>query len=70
LEKYERQSTELKKQVSQALASRPDGAERETLMNDFEALKKLNHQYSTELEQFKEMDPELFDQKSILCFII
>ncbi|PJF17754.1 mnd1 recombination and meiotic nuclear division, partial [Paramicrosporidium saccamoebae] len=64
LEKYERQSTELKKQVSEALASRPDGAERETLINDLEALKKLNHEYSTELEQFKEMDPDLFEQKN------
>lgn len=55
---------EADEQIKLAKAGRKDGEERENLMVMLKELERTFATKSEELEQFKEMDPDLFEQKS------
>lgn len=39
------------------------------MIKELTELESLNDAYNAELEQFKEMDPDLFDQKSTIAMV-
>lgn len=65
LAKLASQQSELSNQITKASEDRQDNADRVELMKTLSEAEALNRKNEAELEQFKEMDPDLFNAKSI-----
>ena len=68
LAKLASQQADLSNQISMASEGRQENADRMQLMKALAEAEALNRKNEAELEKFKEMDPDLFDAKSICLF--
>lgn len=63
LEKLQALQKDLTEQIEQASAGRQDNADRVQLVKKLAESEGLNRKYRSELDQFKEFDPDLFDAR-------
>lgn len=63
LEKLQVLQNDLTEQIEQASTGRQDNAERVELVKQLAEAESLNRKYRSELDQFKEFDPDLFDAR-------
>lgn len=70
LAKLASQQADLTAQIAKASEGRQESADRLQLIKALAEAEALNRKNEAELEQFKEMDPDLFDAKSTMLLAL
>lgn len=65
LERFQQAELDLSKQIDQATCNRPDTAERREMLTTLAELKKDVAERNAELAKFRDLDPDVFEEKSM-----
>lgn len=68
LERLQQMEVELDRQIEQATHNRPDTAERREMLGLSAELKREVAERNAELTKFKDLDPDVFEEKSTTGF--